>query len=106
MPEARVKLIVNVPVESADAVREAIAAAGAGRIGNYSSCSFSVTGKGRFLPLDGANPTIGTVGKIEVVEEEQIGITCEKEALPAILEAMKVAHPYEEVAYEVYDLAN
>ena len=106
MSGAKVKVVVYVPVQNADVVRDAMAAAGAGKIGNYSSCSFSVIGKGRFLPLDGANPTIGTVGKLEEVEEERIEITCEKETLTDILEAMKAAHPYEEVAYDVYDLAN
>ena len=66
------KLVFTVPVENADAVRQAIGKAGAGRIGNYSFCSFSVKGTGRFKPEQGANPTIGEVGKTKEVEEREI----------------------------------
>ena len=96
------KLVVYVPLTHADRVREAIGSVGGGRLGNYSHCSFSSRGQGRFLPLDGANPHIGTVGTPEVVEEEQIEITIEEEFLVEVIRAMKDAHPYDEIAYDVY----
>ncbi|MDP4020837.1 MAG: hypothetical protein Q8P58_02245 [Candidatus Adlerbacteria bacterium] len=98
------KLIFTVPVENTDQVRQAIGEAGAGKLGNYSFCSFSSKGVGRFKPEQGANPTIGEVGKLEEVEEERVEVTCDANVLDAIIAAMKKAHPYEEVAYDVYKL--
>ncbi len=98
------KLVVFVPLESADKVREAIGSAGGGKIGNYSHCSWSTRGVGRFLPLDGANPAIGEVGKMEAVEEERIETVIEEQFLTSVISAMKKAHPYEEVAYDIYKL--
>ena len=97
------KLVVYVPIKDADLVREAIGSVG-GTIGKYSHCSFSSLGVGRFLPLEGANPTIGEVGKMEVVEEERIEVTVEEKFLEDVISAMKKVHPYEEVAYDVYRL--
>jgi hypothetical protein len=77
---------------------------GGGKIGNYSHCSFSTRGQGRFLPLDGANPHIGTVGTPEIVEEERIEVTVDEEVLDVVIQAMKEAHPYDEIAYDVYKL--
>ncbi len=99
-----VKIIVYVPWESADAVRQAMGDAGAGRIGNYTHCSFSVKGQGRFLPHAGAHPAIGTVGEHEVVDEERIEFVCAKDLLSTVITAMKKVHPYEEVAYDIYPL--
>lgn len=65
------KLVVYVPLSHTSVVREAIGSAGGGKIGNYAYCSFTTLGTGRFKPLDGANPTIGEVGKLEEVEEEK-----------------------------------
>lgn len=98
------KLVVFVPTENADEVRQTIGDAGAGRIGNYSHCSFSTRGVGRFLPLDGANPTIGEVGKLEAVEEERIETVVDGEILQSVIAAIKKVHPYEEVALDVYKL--
>lgn len=100
------KLVVYVPIENADTVREAIGSTGAGTIGNYSHCSFSSRGVGRFKPLDGANPHIGGVGKYESVEEERIEVTVSEGLLQTTIDAMIEAHPYEEVAYDVYLLHN
>ncbi|OHB17074.1 MAG: hypothetical protein A2734_01475 [Parcubacteria group bacterium RIFCSPHIGHO2_01_FULL_40_30] len=99
-----VKVVVFVPETHADIVRQAVGDAGAGKIGNYSHCSFSSKGKGRFLPMSGANPTIGQIGKVEVVNEERIEFICEKTDLEKVIEAMKKVHPYEEVAFDVYPL--
>jgi hypothetical protein len=98
------KLVVYVPVTHADQVREAMGNAGAGVIGNYTHCSFSVRGQGRFLPQQGAQPFLGAVNMREVVEEERIEVTVAKEKLSDVITAMKKAHPYEEIAYDLYPL--
>ena len=100
----RVKIVTFVPLENADAVREALGNAGAGQIGEYSFCSYSILGKGRFTPSDNANPHIGQSGVAEVVEEERIEVECDRANAKAVIGAMKSAHPYEEVAYDVYPL--
>lgn len=99
---ARYKLIVNVPLSHADALRDALGKAGAGRIGNYSHCSFSIRGTGRFLPSDQANPHIGKSGQLETVEEEQIQVDVLHEDMKTVLQALKETHPYEEPGYEIY----
>jgi len=101
-----VKIVVFVPETDADNVRTALGKAGAGGIGKYSNCSFSSKGIGRFQPEQGANPRIGTIGQIEAVAEERIETICDRAQLAAVVAAMKAAHPYEEVAYDVYALEN
>jgi hypothetical protein len=99
-----VKLVVFVPESHTDIVREAMGAAGAGHIGNYSHCTFSSKGVGRFKPEQGANPHIGEVGKLEEVVEERIETICSREQLAEVIAAIKKVHPYEEVAMDVYPL--
>ena len=99
-----VKLVVTVPLSHADVVREAMGKAGAGRIGKYEFCSFSVKGTGRFRPLDGANPAIGSIGDLEAVEEERIEVTCDQSILDDVIAAIKGVHPYEEIAIDIYEL--
>lgn len=91
-----IKITVNIPEEFSDKVREAISKSGAGKIGKYDSCSFSVKGVGRSKPLEGANPAIGTIGKIELINEERIETWCLEEDLSEVIKAIKSAHPYEE----------
>lgn len=98
--------MVTVPLTHCDAVREAIGAAGAGKLGKYAFCSFSVRGIGRFKPLEGAQPHIGSVGKLEEAEEERIEVTCETALVPQVIAAIKAVHPYEEVAIDVWKLEN
>ena len=98
------KIVVYVPKTHADAVRDALGDAGAGRIGNYSHCTFSVKGTGRFRPEAGADPAIGAVGRLEAVSEERIETVCREEHLEAALRAIKAAHPYEEPAVDVYPI--
>lgn len=98
------KIIVFVPVDHADKVRQAIGEAGGGRIGNYSFCSFSVTGVGRFKPEAGAKPAIGEIGKLEKVEEERIEVVCSPEFVKEVVAAIKGVHPYEEPAFEIYTI--
>lgn len=100
------KLVVFVPAPNLEAVKRAMAESGAGRIGNYSECSFSSNGKGTFLPGEGASPYIGAVNKREVVEEARLEMLVEKNLLSRVLRTMFDAHPYEEVAYDVYPLVN
>lgn len=99
-----VKLIVYVPETHAEAVRNVLGNVGAGKIGNYSYCSFSSKGTGRFKPENGANPTIGQIGKLEEVAEEKIEVACYKEQIRKIIEAIKQVHPYEEVAIDIYPM--
>lgn len=98
------KLVVFVPLTHTDIVRQAIGEAGGGKIGKYSFCSFSSRGVGRFLPEDGANPAIGSVGAHEQVEEERIEVTVDAQVVRNVIAAMKQVHPYEEVAYDLYPL--
>jgi hypothetical protein len=98
------KIVVYTPTSHGDILREAIGNAGAGKIGNYSYCTFSVKGTGRFKPESGANPTIGETGKLEMVEEERIETICEEDKLEVVLQAIKSVHPYEEPATDVYPL--
>jgi hypothetical protein len=98
------KLVVFVPVAHGDRVREAMGEAGAGVIGNYAHCSFTVRGIGRFRPELGANPAIGEVGRLEAVEEERIETVCSAASLKAVLAAIRAAHPYEAPAIDVYPL--
>ena len=94
-------LIVYTPVEAADAVRKALADAGAGKIGAYDSCSFSTRGTGRFRPLEGSDPHVGSQGKLEEVEEEKIAVLVPKEIIGEVVHAVKEVHPYEEPAMHV-----
>lgn len=104
MEFTRVKIVTFVPLANADEVRRALGDAGAGQIGEYTYCSYSVLGKGRFIPSDRANPHIGASGNTEVVDEERIEVVCERDNAKAVIAAMKQAHPYEEVAFDVYPL--
>jgi len=98
------KVVVTVPEHEADKLRDAIGNAGGGKVGNYTHCSFSAKGTGRFKPVDGANPTIGEVGKLEQVVEERVEITCDESNLKAVVAAIRSAHSYEEPAIDVYEL--
>lgn len=104
MQSKNVKVVVFVPESYTDTVREAIGAAGGGTIGNYTYCTFSSKGIGRFKPGDDAHPTIGTVGALESVEEERIEFVCDRTILHDVVAAIKTVHPYEEVALDIYPL--
>ncbi len=106
MSSSNVKIVVFVPETHTDIVREAMGKAGAGKIGNYSYCTFSNKGVGRFKPDIGANPHIGEIGKFEEVQEERIETVCPREKLQEVIGAIKEVHPYDEVALDVYPLEN
>ena len=104
-PEGLDKLTTYVPVNDAEALRQALAASGAGTIGDYDSASFSTAGEGRFRPLTGANPRIGEVGSLEVVQEVRVEVVLARPRRSAVVAALLAAHPYEEPAYDVVELA-
>ena len=100
------KLVVYVPTEQCKQVKEALGNAGAGAIGNYSHCLFSSSGIGQFLPEENANPYIGDKGKLEQVNEERIETLFPDYLEKKVVQAMIKAHPYEEVAYDIYRVDN
>lgn len=97
-----VTIITTVPETHADKVREAMGQAGAGKVGNYSYCSYSVKGIGRFMPNKGANPHLGKEGVLEQVVEERIETVCNRSILEHVLEEIKKVHPYEETVIDIY----
>lgn len=99
------KLVVFVPVGHVAAVRTAISEAGAGRIGNYSHCTFACEGQGTFLPLAGSRPYLGREGELEEVREVRLETILPAALSDRVLAAMRAAHPYEEVAYDLYNMA-
>jgi hypothetical protein len=101
------KLIVHVPPENADAVRQAIGDAGGGKAGDYTHCSFSMRGIGRFKPGKNANPHIGEPGKFTETEEEYIAVShIPANVVRQVVEAMEAAHPYEETAYQLFEMVD
>lgn len=96
------KWVVYVPAENAEAVQAAVFAAGAGHIGDYSHCSWTVSGIGQFLPHDGATPAVGSVGSIERVAEDRFEVVAPARSRAAVLAAMRAAHPYEEPAFDIF----
>ncbi|MCU0390669.1 MAG: Nif3-like dinuclear metal center hexameric protein [Thermoflexibacter sp.] len=100
------KLTTFVPISDAEKVLEALSEAGAGNIGNYANCSFTLIGEGTFRPNEQANPHIGKIGKLEKVQEMRIEVILPAHLERQVIQAMKKAHPYEEVAYYVNLLEN
>ncbi len=105
-PKELDKFVVFVPEEAAEGVRAAMAEAGAGRIGDYDNASFTSHGQGRFRPLDGAAPAVGEVGRPEVVDEVRIEMVASRELRGYVEAKIRTAHPYEEPAYDVIELAS
>jgi dinuclear metal center YbgI/SA1388 family protein len=102
--ERQVKVVVFVPDKDLRAVSDALFAAGAGRIGAYSECSFRLAGTGTFFGSDSANPTVGQKGRREEVSEWRLEVVCPERACAAVVAAMRQAHSYEEPAFDVYPL--
>ncbi|OGE27942.1 hypothetical protein A2867_02615 [Candidatus Daviesbacteria bacterium RIFCSPHIGHO2_01_FULL_40_11] len=100
------KIVTFVPVKDAEKVRMAIGDAGAGVLGSYTHASFSTKGVGRFIPGEGAHPTIGEVGQLVEVDEERIEVICQKEKVKDVVAAIRVTHPYEEIPIEIYELVD
>jgi dinuclear metal center YbgI/SA1388 family protein len=99
------KWVIFVPTQDAEALRAAIFAAGAGQIGDYSQCSWSVTGTGQFLPGDAASPAIGRIGAVERVVEDRVEAVAPAWLRRQVLTAIRASHPYEEPAFDIVALA-
>lgn len=100
------KLVFFVPESHLELVKTAVFSAGAGRIGNYDQCCWQVPGVGHFRPLANANPYIGSVGKLEVLHEYRVEMVCADEFIQDAVAALRVAHPYEEPAFDVFYLTD
>jgi hypothetical protein len=98
------KLVVFVPREALDPLREALFAAGAGHTGNYERCSFYTEGTGTFLGGEGTSPSVGKPGREERVAELRLETVFPVEKQDAVIAALRESHPYEEPAFEIYDL--
>ncbi len=98
------KLVIFVPAGALDAVREAVFAAGAGRIGDYDRCSWHTEGTGTFRALQGANPTVGALGAEERVSELRLETVFPEQRQADVIAALRSAHPYEEPAFDILPL--
>ena len=105
MSDQRYKLVWFVPEGALDASRDAVFAAGAGRIGDYERCSWYTPGTGTFLGGEGTDPTLGERGREERVSELRVETIVPGDRVDAVVAALLEAHPYEEVAYDLYALA-
>ncbi|MEZ5529661.1 MAG: YqfO family protein [Porticoccaceae bacterium] len=103
---AMYKLVFFVPEDHLEVVKNAVFAAGAGRIGDYEHCSWQVLGSGQFRPLEGSSPYIGKAHELTVVSEYRVELVCEDVLIVQAVRAMISAHPYEEPAYDVWKLAD
>ncbi|WP_423204964.1 YqfO family protein [Pseudomonas kribbensis] len=98
------KLAFFVPDSHVEVVKDAVFAAGGGRIGDYDHCAWQVLGLGQFRPLDGSQPFIGEAGRVERVEEWKVELVVGDELIHGVVGALKASHPYETPAYEVWRL--
>jgi hypothetical protein len=99
-----VKLCFYVPASHLEDVKNSVFAAGAGRVGNYDSCSWQVLGEGQFRPLAGSAPFLGEEGAVETVAEYRVEMVCAEQCIDAAVKAMIEVHPYEEPAWNVVAL--
>jgi dinuclear metal center YbgI/SA1388 family protein len=100
------KVVVYVPIDDTQKLIDALAAAGAGVVGDYDRAAWTSTGEATFRPLDGANPTIGKIGEIEVVRESRVEMVLPRHRRRAVIAALKGAHPYEEPAFDIFEMAS
>ncbi len=100
------KLICYIPEEHVNSVSQAMFDAGAGKIGDYDECGFVTKGEGSFRPNDAAKPFIGTSGERSSVKESKFEVVCSNHTINKVVGAMLKAHPYEEVAYEIFPMLN
>jgi len=99
------KLCVFIPESHLQKVKDAMFSAGAGKIGNYDHCCWQTHGQGQFRPLPDSQPHIGTIGEIEFIDEVKVELVVSNEQIKTVIESMKLAHPYEEPAYDAWQLA-
>ena len=102
----RVKIIVTIPIENVEEVRNAICEAGAGILGNYTYCTMNTKCIGTFKPNDEANPYIGENNKLEFVEEEKLEVVCDVDNVKKVISNLRQVHPYEEPAIDIIPLLN
>ena len=100
----RHKLVFFVPPESAEAVKEAVFAAGAGVIGDYRRCAWQTSGQGQFYGGEGTDPAVGGSGRLETVSELRVETVCPEARITEVVQALRAAHPYEEPAFDLYPL--
>lgn len=100
----RVKIIVTIPLENVEEVRNAICEVGAGIIGNYTYCSMSTKSVGTFKPNDEANPYIGERNNLEFVDEEKLEVVCDAKKVKEVISTLRKVHPYEEPAIDIIPL--
>lgn len=98
------KLCFFVPETHLEKVKNALFFKGAGRIGQYSHCSWQALGEGQFMPLQGSKPFIGIQNKIECVAEYKVEMVCEENLIDDVIKELLEKHPYEEPAYEIYQI--
>ena len=98
------KLAFFVPDTHVEAVKNAVFAAGGGCIGAYDSCSWQALGQGQFRPLDGSQPFLGQSGRVEKVEEWKVEMVVADSLIELVVQALRLAHPYETPAFEVWRL--
>ena len=101
--EGSFKLVWFVPAAHLRSTRDAVFAAGAGWIGDYSRCSWTTLGEGTFRGGAGASPAVGEAGRDETVAEYRVEVVVPGPKLATVVEALRRAHPYEEPAYDVYE---
>jgi hypothetical protein len=100
------KLCYFVPESHLEETKRALFLAGAGRIGDYDSCAWQCLGQGQFRPLDGSKPFLGQSGELETVSEYRVELVCKDSTIREAIAALKLAHPYEEPAYDVIRMEN
>ena len=100
------KLVFFVPESHLEQVKNAVFATGAGHIGNYDKCCWQVLGQGQFHPLAGATPFIGELGQLSTVPEYRVEMVCADEYINRVVAALRLAHPYEEPAFDLWRLAS
>ena len=99
------RLSYHVPETHLELTKQALFAAGAGRVGNYDQCCWQVRGEGQFRPLSGSRPFLGERGKLEQVVEYRVEMVCEDDCVTEAVSALRASHPYEEPAYDLIHLA-
>lgn len=100
------KLVFYVPEANLDEVKNAIFATGAGRIGDYDCCCWQTKGEGQFRPLANSNPHLGEHNQLESVSEYKVELVCSDATIKPAIQALKQAHPYEEPAYQAWQVEN
>jgi len=100
------QLVFYVPESHLETVKQAVFAAGAGRLGNYEHCCWQIRGQGQFRALEGSNPFIGTVGDIQQLDEYRVEMVVIEPCWRQVIDALRQAHPYEEPAYSLWPLSS